>query len=205
MSDDWGGDDWPAAAIGTAGRRAARTATAMERPSQTRTKSRPCGLLSIKNGSLRMSLVYQRGPLHFLAVNLRLAGAPTIPDFCRLPHVRKVGYSRGNGASIQYLLCLVPRRLLLSQLCKESLHECTVVRRIGADRQVGRDQRGTVGQRRPLCRWPGGRNHRLERKQLDRRSAWPGQSPRRTQGRGLRATFPRSAFPLKKARTSRAK
>src|ERR1700679_481463 len=113
MSDDCGGDDWPAVAIGRAGRRAARTASATERPSPTRTKSRPCGLLSIKNGSLRIQLVYQRGPLHFLTVNLRLPGAATIPDFCRLPHVREVEYSRGTGASIQYLLCLLHARFLL--------------------------------------------------------------------------------------------
>src|SRR5580692_10423495 len=102
MSDDCGGDDWPA--TGTACRRAARTVSVIPLPSQTRTKSRPCGLLSNKNGSLRIPLVYQRRPLQFLAANLRLPGAPSIPAWCRLPHVRKVEYSRGNGATIQHLL-----------------------------------------------------------------------------------------------------
>jgi hypothetical protein len=36
---------------------------------------------------------------------LALPPQATLPNFCRLPHVRKVEYSRGNGETMQQLLC----------------------------------------------------------------------------------------------------
>src|SRR6266496_47491 len=73
----------------------------------------------------------------------------------RLPLALGLGYSRCSDAAVRYLPFQYQGNAESVIPEGETPHECSVVGRLGANRQIGGYQRRIVGQRGPLCRWSG--------------------------------------------------